>query len=70
MSEKYEFFPDDVKSTLPPLYSQEASKDPVVQVKFFCPWNQWTWFATEGEARDGDFLFFGGRGARPHSNAG
>lgn len=57
--EKYEFFPEDVKSTLPPLYSQESEKDPVVHVKFFCPWNQWTWFATEGQEQEGDFIFFG-----------
>ncbi len=59
MSETYEFFPDEVKSTLPPLYSQENVKDPVIQVKFFCPWNQWTWFATEGEQQGDDFIFFG-----------
>jgi Protein of unknown function (DUF2958) len=55
----YQFFPDEVKHQLPPLYSQEKERDPIVHVKFFCPWNQWTWFATEGEQRDGDFLFFG-----------
>jgi DUF2958 family protein len=55
----YEFFRDQVKSQLPPRYSQEKEKDPMVVVKFFCPWNQWTWFATEGEERDSDFLFFG-----------
>lgn len=55
----YEFFPDEVKSQLPPLYSQEKEKDPIVHVKFFCPWNQWTWFATEGEEQGGDFIFFG-----------
>ena len=59
MGEKYEFFPDDVKSNLPPLYSQESSKDPTVHIKFFCPWNQWTWFATEGQEQDGDFILFG-----------
>lgn len=32
---------------LPRLYSQEKIKDPIVYVKFFCPWNNWTWFATE-----------------------
>jgi hypothetical protein len=56
---KYEFFPDEVKNQLPPLYAQEKEKDPTVIVKFFCPWNQWTWFATEGEKQDGDFIFFG-----------
>jgi len=59
MCEKYEFFPDDVKSTLPLLYSQENVKDPIVHVKFFCPWNQWTWFATEGQEQNGDFILFG-----------
>jgi Protein of unknown function (DUF2958) len=57
--EKYEFFPDDVKSKLPPLYAQEKEKDPIVHVKFFCPWNQWTWFATEGGEQNGDFILFG-----------
>jgi hypothetical protein len=59
MGEKYEFFPDNVRSMLPPLYSQESTKDPVVHVKFFCPWNQWTWFATEGRQQDGDYILFG-----------
>ena len=59
MEEKYEFFPDDVKTQLPPLYNSEGNKDPTVFVKFFCPWNQWTWFALEGSQRDGDFILFG-----------
>jgi DUF2958 family protein len=59
MEEKYEFFPDDLKAQMPPLYSQEKVKDPIVYAKWFCPWNQWTWFATEGEERDGEFLCFG-----------
>jgi hypothetical protein len=52
-------FPDDVKATLPKLYSQEKEKDPIVHVKFFCPWNQWTWYFTEGEQQGEDFIFFG-----------
>jgi hypothetical protein len=59
MSEEYQFFPDEVRNTLPKLYSQEQTKDPKVHVKFFCPWNQWTWFATEGEQQGDDFIFFG-----------
>ena len=31
----------------------------VVHCKFFTPWTYWTWFVTEGEERDDDFLFFG-----------
>jgi Protein of unknown function (DUF2958) len=57
--EKYEFFPDSVKSQLPKLYSQEKEKDPIVHVKFFQPWGAWTWFATEGEQKEDDFIFFG-----------
>jgi hypothetical protein len=58
MSE-YEFFPDEVRTALPPLYAQEKETDPTVHLKLFCPWNQWTWFATEGEPRGDDFIFFG-----------
>jgi hypothetical protein len=57
--EEYSFFPDEVKNSLPKLYSQEQTKDPTVHLKFFCPWNQWTWFITEGEQQDDDFIFFG-----------
>jgi hypothetical protein len=29
-------------------------------VKYFCPWNSWTWYATEGEPTEtNDFCFFG-----------
>ena len=28
----------------------------MVYVKFFCPWNQWTWFGMEF---DGEDIFFG-----------
>lgn len=57
--EKYEFFPDDLKTQIPKLYSQEGHKDPTVYVKFFTPWAGWTWFATEGEQQGEDFIFFG-----------
>ena len=59
MSEDYQFFPDEIRAQLPKLYSQEGNKDPTVYVKFFTPWGGWTWFATEGEELDGDFIFFG-----------
>jgi hypothetical protein len=59
MPEKYEFFPDALRESLPKLYSQEKEKDPTVHVKFFQPWGAWTWYATEGEQQDGDFIFFG-----------
>ena len=59
MSEEYDFFPDEGKNSLPKLYSQEKEKDPTVHVKFFCPWNQWTWYATEGEQQEDQFICFG-----------
>ena len=48
-----------IRATLPKLYAQENAADPIAHVKFFTPDSSWTWYATEGEARDGDFLFFG-----------
>ena len=48
-----------LRSQLPPLYSQENNKDPTVHAKFFCPWSNWTWLATEGAEQGDDFLFFG-----------
>jgi hypothetical protein len=50
---------EELRAQLPPLYSQEKNKDPTVYVKFFCPWSNWTWFATEGEQDEEDFRFFG-----------
>ena len=51
----------DIKSKLPKLYATEQVplEGKRIIVKFFCPWNQWTWYAVEGEERDGDMLFFG-----------
>jgi hypothetical protein len=59
MSEYTGLFPDDVKATLPKLYSQEGNKDPTVYVKFFQPWGGWSWYATEGEQQDDQFICFG-----------
>ena len=46
----------EIRKRLPPLYTNEDNPDPVVQVKFFTPWSNWTWFATEF---DGEDTFFG-----------
>jgi len=47
----------ELRAKLPKLYSQEKKgEDATVYVKFFCPWNSWTWFATEF---DGEDRFFG-----------
>ena len=47
---------DDLRATLPPLYTTEEDSDPLVLAKFFTPWAGWTWFVTEF---DGEDLFFG-----------
>lgn len=40
---------EEIKARLPKRYSQEQVADPIVQVKFFCPWSAWTWYAYEGQ---------------------
>lgn len=53
---------EEIKARLPKLGSQsekDADTVPIV-VKFFSPYNGWTWYATEGELQeDGDWMFFG-----------
>ena len=47
----------EIQKRLPALYSQEHTPDPIVQVKFFVPWGNWTWYATEYDPEKR--LFFG-----------
>ena len=65
-----ELLTQELKKQLPPLYSQENEKDPMVICKFFHPLSPWTWYAYEGSPVDADgyydtdkekvdFLFFG-----------
>lgn len=42
-----------------PLYSQEKNPNPEILVKFFTPWAGWTWYVTEGNKEENDWLFFG-----------
>jgi hypothetical protein len=50
--------PELVKN-FPPLYSTQEKEPQEVKViaKFFCPWNHWTWYATEYDLETG--IFFG-----------
>jgi len=47
---------EEIRKKIPPLFSQEKIKDPMVYVKFFTPWTNWTWYATEFDGKD---EFFG-----------
>ncbi len=47
--------PDELKASIPPLYSQEDESDPVVRVKFFTPWADWTWYGIEFDGTDSFF---------------
>jgi hypothetical protein len=49
----------ELRASLPPLYSQEGNKDPLVHAKFFTPDSSWTWLVTEGNTEEDDFIFFG-----------
>lgn len=54
-----ELLPGELRGTLPKLYTQENEEDPIAHAKFFFPAGNWTWFVTEGEQKENDFLFFG-----------
>jgi hypothetical protein len=51
--------PDSLLKTLPPLYSTESLDDPPIKIKFFVPWNNWTFYVIEGSEEDDDVRFFG-----------
>lgn len=54
-----------LEKKLPPLYATENEKDPLVQIKFFCPSGQATWFGIKYSKEERTFfgyvdLGFGG----------
>jgi len=42
----------EIRNRLPKLYATQNETDPVIQVKFFTPWTNWTWFITEFDGAD------------------
>ena len=48
---------DELIKTLPPLYSTENIKDPLIQCKFFTPDSSWTWYVLEFDKTNE--IFFG-----------
>ncbi len=62
----------ELEQVLPPLYSMENVKDPIVWARFFAPGRNWSWYLIEGSRRKeeegiivngkeiyGDMIFFG-----------
>jgi len=56
MFQKQMLLTKELREKLPPLYSQENVKDPMVLVKFFTPDANWTWYGIEFDGKD---VFFG-----------
>jgi hypothetical protein len=47
----------ELEKKFPEIYQTQNQEDPIVQAKYFCPWNGWTWFATEFDKEEG--IFYG-----------
>jgi hypothetical protein len=56
-----ELLPAHLRAQIPKLLSQEQIDfaDKTVYAKYFIPDAGWTWFATEGQEKDGNYVFFG-----------
>ena len=50
--------PDDLRSRLPPFFSQEDA-DPVVYARFHLPGTDRAWHMIEGQPEEDDYVFFG-----------
>jgi len=46
----------EILKKLPALYSQEKTPDPIVQVKFFLTFSNWTWYGLEYDPVEGRFF--------------
>ena len=53
----HELLPKELRDKLPPLYANEAiGLEAIALVKFFTPYSNWTWYASEFDQAD---QFFG-----------
>ena len=52
-----ELMTDELKENFPALTAQDNMGDAaIVHAKFFCPWNSWTWYATEYDPKEESFF--------------
>jgi hypothetical protein len=43
----------EIKNKMPKLYEQEGKGGrAMAYVKYFCPWNHWTWYGFEFDGKD------------------
>ena len=50
--------PPEIIDKLPPLYAnEEQGEEAIAQLKFFTPWSNWTWYASEYDPKEQ--IFFG-----------
>ena len=54
-----ELLPDELKSRLPPIHSQDSEMLPMVYARFSLSGTPLVWYAIEGQAEGEDYLFFG-----------
>src|ERR1035438_10302025 len=50
----------ELEIKFPAIYTNEEKdpKDVLIIAKFFCPWGNWTWYATEYDPETGRFFGF------------
>ena len=50
----------ELETKFPAIYANEEkeAKDILIIAKFFCPWGNWTWYATEYDPETGRFFGF------------
>ncbi len=52
--EKMKLMTKALAKSLPPIGETAEEKNPIVHGKWFCPWGNWTWYATEYDAESGN----------------
>jgi len=57
---RHKLMTKEVLKEIPPLYSQENVKDPLVRLKYFSPYSGYTLYVTEFDGEDSLFGFVNG----------